>query len=73
MKKPKQRFRLKRSKSTEAQLAEALKKAEKIHKKKMKKLSAHDQKVYLMMNDPSNQVMNQIRYGGDDALNLLLK
>jgi pyruvate dehydrogenase complex dehydrogenase (E1) component len=28
MKKPKQRFRLKRSKSTEAQLAEALKKAE---------------------------------------------
>ena len=34
----------------------------------MRKLTQHDQKVFMMMNDPTNVTMNKIRYGGTETL-----
>jgi hypothetical protein len=31
-------------------------------------LSQHDREVYERLNDPSNEVMNTIRYGGDKGI-----
>lgn len=34
----------------------------------LKRLTEQEKKVYDMLNDPNNQFMHQIRYGGDEAL-----
>jgi len=38
------------------------------HKMRLSKLSAHDRAVYENLTSPENQVMNQLKYGGDEAL-----
>ena len=74
-KKPvKTRFRLKRSQSKEQRQAEKrLRKAHKKKQKELKKLSEKDKHVYMELSDPSNPVMQVMRYGGDKELQEIYK
>ena len=47
------------------------KEAVKLYKERaesLKRLSDQEKKVYDMLNDPNNEFMHSIRYGGDEAL-----